>query len=72
MEAKRILLEVQDALVERDELVRVREQQHGGLLGEDLLGLEVQLGAFGLVEGGLRLLDQVVIGLVAPLGAVVG
>ncbi|MNP04333.1 hypothetical protein D3C76_962440 [compost metagenome] len=41
------------------------------LLLEDVLRLLVQLGALGLVGRGLGLLDQVVVGLVAPLGEVV-
>ena len=60
-----------DLLAHRHEDERVVERDPRRLLLEDHLRLLVELRALGLVGGLLRLGDQVVELLVAPLGAVV-
>src|SRR3954452_16311868 len=60
-------LEVDDLLAHRLQLHRVRDGEPGGLLLEHDLGLPVELGAGVLVADHLRLRDEVVEALVAPL-----
>src|SRR5215204_5822133 len=60
-------LVVDDLLADRHQLNGMGDREPGRLFLEDRLGLLVELGALGLVGGDLRLHDDVVERLIAPL-----
>src|SRR5918998_700755 len=68
--SERRQLEVDDLLADGLQLDRMGHGEPGRLLLEDHLSLLVELRALGLVGGDLRLRDEIVEGLVAPLGDV--